>query len=93
MTEREMALSLGNYVIKLQNRILVYEGVFMEYRINTPHGPREIPFRDDAKRIAQEDALKQIAVEQRNALLQDIGDETHGSELIRALCRQFLEEK
>jgi hypothetical protein len=92
MTDKEKVLALGNYIIKQQQRILIYEGVFMEYRISTSHGWREIPFREDAKRIAQEEALMQIADERQTELLLGIEHESEPSALIRALYRQFLKE-
>jgi hypothetical protein len=92
MTDQERITRLGDYIIKQQQRILVYEGVFMEYRVSTSHGPREIPFREDAKRIAQEEALIQIADERRRELRQGIEHESEPSALIRALYRQFVGE-
>lgn len=92
MTNQEKITHLGDYIIKLQQRILVYEGVFMEYRISTSRGPREIPFREDAKRIGQEEALMQIAAERQRELRQDIENESEPSALIRTLYRQFVGE-
>jgi hypothetical protein len=92
MTDQERVASLGEYIIKQQQRILVYEGVFMEYRVSTPHGLREIPFREDAKRIAQEEALIQIADERQHELRTGIERESEPSALIRALYRQFVGE-
>ena len=91
MTDQEIAIRLGNYINGLIQQIVVYEGVFMEYRAPTPTGQREIPFREDARRIAQEESLIQIADERRAALLQAIGDETQSSALIRILQEQFLD--
>lgn len=93
MTDREMAIQLGNYIIKLQSDISALEGVFTEYRISNPDGHlREIPYREVARKIALEEGPQQIAVEQRNSLIQAIGDETHDSSLIRKLYGEFLEE-
>lgn len=92
MTDREMALKLGNYIIKLQREISALQGVFTEYRIDTPQGRREIPWRSQAEKIAQEEGPMQVAAAQQYSLLQAIGHETDGSVLIRALHREFLEE-
>ena len=83
MTDQEMVIRLGNYIIKLQRDISALEGVFTEYRIDTPDGRREIPYKEMAKKVA---------VEQRRSLLEAIGNETQGSALIRGLYREFLEE-
>jgi hypothetical protein len=93
MTDQEMTIRLGNYIIKLQRDISALEGVFTEYRITTADGRRrEIPYREMAQRIAQEEGSQQVAAEQRNSLLQTIGVETRSSALIRGLYRRFLEE-
>ena len=91
MTDREKVIRLGNYIINLRHRIVVYEAVFSEYRIATPHGPRGLPFRDDARHIGQEEALTQIESEQRDELLRVIGQHSEPSILIQELCRLFLE--
>lgn len=91
MTDQEIAIRLGNYINDLIHKSIVYEGVFMEYRISTSTGNRELPFRDDARRIAQEEALIEIADVRRSELLQAIGDETQASALIRILQEQFLD--
>jgi hypothetical protein len=92
MTDQEMAVRLGSYIIKLQRDISALQGVIKEYRSDTPQGGREIPWREQAKRIAQDEGLQRIAVEQRRMLLGAIGRETQGSALIHGLYRQFLEE-
>jgi hypothetical protein len=92
MTDQEMVIRLGNYIIKLQRDISALEGVFTEYRIDTPDGRREIPYKEMAKKVAQEEGPQQVAVEQRRSLLEAIGNDTQGSALIRGLYREFLEE-
>jgi hypothetical protein len=92
MTDKEMALALGDYIIKLQLEKRALEGAFLEYRISTPEGRREIPFRQVAARIAQEEGLQEIASQQRHGLLQEVATGTPDSALIRGLYRQFLEE-
>jgi hypothetical protein len=92
MTDQEKAIALGNYIIKLQRDVDALQGVFTEYRIQTPEGRCEIPWREQARRIALEEGPQQIAAEQRRVLLQALSGETQGSVLIRELYRQFLEE-
>ena len=92
MTDQEMVLQIGRYIIKLQREISALQGVFTEYRIDTPFGRREIPWREKAKQIALEEGPQQIASEQQRSLLQAISGETHGSALIRGLYGQFFEE-
>jgi len=91
MTDREIAIRIGNYINGLIQRIVVYEGVFIEYRLPTELGAREIPFREDAKRIAQEPSLIELADARRDGLLAAIGSETESSALIRILQNQFLD--
>jgi hypothetical protein len=71
----------------------VYEGVFIEYRLPTSSGTREIPFREDAKRIGQEPAVLELADARRDSLLQAIADETQASPLIRILQEKFLDSE
>ena len=92
MTDREMALKLGNYILKLHRELSALQGVFTEYRIMTPEGRREIPWRSQAEHIAQEEGALLVAAEQQRSLLRAIGDETQGSALIRGLYREFLKE-
>lgn len=93
MTDREMALAIGEYIIRLQRQVSALEGAFLDYRINTPEGRREIPFREVAARVAQEQGFLEVSAVQRQGLHQAIGHETHASSLIRALHREFLEEE
>ena len=86
-----MALALGRYVNSLLEEIEALKGVFLEYRIETPDGRREIPVAEMKKKVSQEDGFRAVADAQRTALLQAIGDETQGSDLIRALYRHYLQ--
>lgn len=92
MTNQEMALALGRYIIKLQNHITALEGVFLEYRVNTPDGPREIPVREMLKKVSEEEALQQRIAGQQHSLIQAVGGQTPDSSLIAVLHREFLEE-
>lgn len=92
MTDKKMILQLGYYIIKLQTEMNALRGVFTEYRIDTPQGRREIPWREDAKRITQETAALEISSAQRYSLLQAIEPETQCSALIRGLYLHFLED-
>ncbi len=92
MTDKEMALALGQYINSLLQKIAALEGVFPEYRITNHEGRRvEIPWKEDVKRIAQEESFRRLSDAQSDALLRAIGDETQPSDLIRALCRTYLQ--
>ncbi len=92
MTDKEMALALGQYINSLLQKISALEGAFLEYRITDETGLRkEIPWREDVKRIVQEESFRRLSDAQRTALLQAIGDETQALPLIRALCRHYLQ--
>ena len=92
MTDKEMVIALGNYIIGLQRDISALRGAFLEYRLETPEGRREIPFLEVARRVAEEESFQRVAIEQRRELLQALSDETQDSALIRGLYRRFLEE-
>jgi hypothetical protein len=92
MTNQEMAFQLGRYIIKLQKKIAVLEGVFLEFRIDTPQGRREIPYRELAEKVSREEGYLLVENEQLNVLSQAIPDGTPDSALIRGLHRQFLDE-
>ncbi len=92
MTDKEMALALGEYIVQLLGRISALESVFMEHRITNPDGNRvEISWKDDANRIAREAAALELSAAQSRSLQQAIGAGTPKSELIRSLYRHFVE--
>lgn len=90
MTDREKSILLGQYIINLRQQIIIYEAVFMEYRIETPYGPREFPFREKAREHADNEALKINQRELQDELLQGIGPQSEPSTLIQVLCNLFL---
>ncbi|HEX3438416.1 MAG TPA: hypothetical protein VHT24_16725 [Pseudacidobacterium sp.] len=91
MTDKEMALALGQYINSLLQKISGLEGIFAEYRITDHEGHRiEIPWREDLKRISQEPSFRQLSDAQSDAPLLAISDETEASALIRALCRNYF---
>lgn len=93
MTDREMALALGEYIVRLLGRIHALEGVFCEYRITAPDGHRvELPWRKDAKKVAQEPSALELSDAQLRSLRGAIDGETHESGLIRAMYRHFVGE-
>ena len=91
MTDKEMALAMGQYINSLLTKISALEGVFLEYRITDQDGRRrEIPWREDLMRVAQEPAFREVSAARSDGLLRAIGDEHQASALIRALCRHYL---
>lgn len=91
MTDREMALGLGEYIVGLLRRISALQGVFTEYRVPTEDGRRiEIPWKEDEKRMATEPAALEIVAAQLRSLREAVGDETPESQLLRALYRHFV---
>jgi hypothetical protein len=93
MTDKEMALELGEYINRLLMRISTLEGVFTEYRITGEDGHRrELPWKEDAKRIAQEPAFLDLSDAQSRGLLQAVGDDIPESQLICSLHRHFVGE-
>lgn len=93
MTDKERALGLGEYIVRLLTRISALESVFTEYRIMNPDGHQvEIPWKEDAKRIAQEAGALEISAAQSRSLRQAVGGEIPESQLIRALYRHFVGE-
>ena len=91
MTDREMALGLGEYIVKLLRQISALQGAFTEYRITSDDGHRiEIPWKRDVKRIAGEPAALEVVAAQLRSLHEAIGDGIPESELIRALHRHFV---
>lgn len=93
MTDKEMALRLGNFIIKLQREIEALEQVFAECKVETPQGKREIPFRQIANEIAHEVSFLKVSAARQRDLREAVGAETQCLGLIRALYCQFLEEK
>jgi hypothetical protein len=92
VTDREMAIQLGRYIIRMQRRIKALEGAFTEYRLNSPYGPIEVPWIEKVEQIENEEYPRQVASAQLHSLLQTIDAETQDSLLIRVLHREFLEE-
>jgi len=93
MTDREMALGLGEYIVRLLGRIAALEGVFTEYRVPQRDGRQvELPWKEDSKRVAQESGALEISAARLRSLHHAVGDGTLESELIRALHRHFVGE-
>lgn len=91
MTDREMVLGLGEYIVRLLRQISALQGVFTEYRITSDDGHRvEIPWKADVKRIAAEPAALEIVAAQLRSLREAVGDGTPESELIHALHNHFV---
>jgi hypothetical protein len=90
MTDNDMALRLGEYINSLLEEIAALKGVFLEYRIETPAGRREIPVEEMKKRVSLEAGFREVCDAQRRGLLQAIEHETQASALIRSLCRHYF---
>lgn len=84
MTDHEMALKLGNHIVRLQRDVSALQTILGQYLLVTPGNKREIP------REAQAD---RIAAEQERNLAAAIGEGKDASALMRALYREFLEEE
>jgi hypothetical protein len=89
MTDREMALALGNYINELLAKIAAMEAVLAERRVTDPQG--RIQWRDDVSRVLLDPASRRLSDAQSRVLLQTVGDETQASALIRALCRNYFQ--
>jgi hypothetical protein len=91
MTNKEMAIELGNKMIQLQGQIEVLEGIFMEYKITGPDGHhREIPWKELAISIANEPGSLLVAdarTQQLHDALQDATDATSLTSLYQTFCR------
>lgn len=92
MTDKEMVTRLGTYINGLLQEIEALKGVFLEYRIETPEGRREIPLQEMKRMVSQEEYFRRIADAQQSGLIQVIEHETEASALIRALCKHYLAE-
>lgn len=96
MTDKECLLDLGEYILNLQADIAALRGVFMEYRVSTPQGNREVPWRQDVERIRLEASaahVREVSGELLRGSLEAAGSDAKGSTLIRALHRHFLDDK
>ena len=89
MTDKEMAVSLCSYIIRLQQKIKGLEGVLAEYCFNKSYGLVDIPWGEKARQIEQNEYHRQIANAQHNSLRDAIAAENQGSALIRVLHDQF----
>lgn len=83
MTDKELAIELGNYINRQLTKIAALESILMEHDI--PH------WREDAERIAEEPAFLQLSSAHTVQLQYSIADDIPESELIRALYRHFVE--
>jgi hypothetical protein len=93
MTDKEMALGLGEYIVHLLGRIHALEGVFPEYRITGEDGHRrELPWKEDAARIALEPAVRELSDVQLRSMQDAVSGDIPESHLIRALYRHFVGE-
>jgi len=83
MTDKELAIELGNYINRQLTRIAALESILKENQI--PH------WEEDAARIAHEPLSLAVSDAHRHHLQYAIGDDTPESGLIRALYRHFVE--
>jgi hypothetical protein len=79
MTDRDIALALGDYINNLLAKIEALRTLIPDYQ------------EDDLKRIMQDPAFRRISDGQSSALLHAIGDKTQASDLIHALGRNYFQ--
>jgi hypothetical protein len=82
MTDHEMALRLGNHIVRLQRDVSALQTVLGQHLLVTPGNRREIPRESQADRIA---------TEQGRSLAEAIAREKDASALMHALYREFVE--
>lgn len=88
MTDREMALALGEYIAQLLRRITILEGIVIEHGIVTPD---RNSWEDLIKLVSHRDEIQRVFLAQLHGLEQAVPDGTPESELIRALYQHFVE--
>lgn len=89
MTDREMAIPLGEYILQLRCQIEILKAIVIAHGIATPdQASRE----DLAKLIPQEDELeiRRFFASQLEELKRTLSDQTPASGAIRSLQNHFL---
>jgi hypothetical protein len=79
MTDKEMTLALGHYINSLLAKIAAMQSLIPDCQ------------QDDVNRIQQEPAFRRLSDRQSSALLQAVGDCTQAPDLIRSLCKHYLQ--
>jgi predicted exporter len=77
MTDRDVAIALGEYINSLLAYISALQTLMPDYQ------------QDDIKKVLQNDEFYRLSAGQRATLMQSIGDETQASSLLHALSRNF----
>ncbi len=84
MTDKEMAIELGEYINRRLTRIAALESVLKAH---------EVPeWQEEAAQIEQKPAFQQVSDEHTLHLRYSISDDTPESGLIRALYHRYVEE-
>jgi len=90
MTDKEMALQIGNEIIRLQSRIDALEALFSKYMINDPNGGKhQIPVREGLVQIESEEIHHEL-IRARSERLQEAVDASEDeSHLFQALWKIY----
>jgi len=89
MTDREIAIALSEYVIRLRRRIEIARAIIIERGIATPD---QFSWEELAKLIPQyEDDIQRLFSSQLVELRQALPDQIPASEAIRVLHHQLVE--
>ena len=89
MTDREMALALGEYINGLLVEIETLNGV-VDSMAQNPVPPREVSLEEMKRRVSEDETFQRTVAAHRNALLHALGRETEAPALIQALCRNYF---
>jgi hypothetical protein len=93
MTDREMVINLGRYIIQMQRRIKALECLITESWPNPPQSLTGVPWSEVVNRSETDEYIQRVSSAQLNGLHLAIAAETQDSALIRALHNQFLKEE
>lgn len=89
MTDREMAIALGEYITRLRRRIEILKAILIERGIVAPG---KVPWEELAKLIPdEEEEIQRLFSSQLDELRKELSDQTPASEVIRILHRSFVE--
>lgn len=87
MTDRELAIALGEYIVRLRRRIEILKAIVIERGIVAPD---QASWEDLAKLTPREDEILRLSSSQLDELRKALSDQTPASEVIRVLHSHFL---
>jgi len=92
MTNKDMAIQIGEEINRLRSRIDALEGLMLNYRVmNSDNHQVEIPWRRDLVRVEAEPSHQELIHERSERWQAAIDAATYESDLIQVLWKSYCQ--